>query len=471
MAVVTLAVVDAAAAQETKTIGLRAAIAEALTSSPRLSAPEDAMTLAQIHQRQQAARFATKLVPTLDAGTNPGGFDQRTIGLGVSRKLPFGTDVQASVTSIQYGTGSAAFQDAGYSIGISQPLLRGLVDPRFDADQARRGVDTARHARVDARQQLVVSAAATYLDVLRARQLVENAERAAERSSLLHAASEARAKVGLDTELDVMRATLLQSQAASSLSEDRERLDSALDALKALLGRDLNSDIDVEDVDLSDESLTALGLAPTPEGELQPGGDADVNRLVSTALAHRTDVQESRDRITDARRAEKVARWNLLPPLTLNVGYTRRGIGSPGDVFGSLMTGWRFGISSSYALDHADEQAAAAAAAVSVRAAERSSADTDRAATTEVRQAWRAWRRTADVIAIQQTTVDLEERQARVAHLRYERGLAGNFDVIDAENNLYQAQSGLIAARVNRALAGLALRRAAGLLNPDAFRP
>jgi outer membrane protein TolC len=89
----------------------------------------------------------------------------------------------------------------------------------------------------------------------------------------------------------------------------------------------------------------------------------------------------------------------------------------------------------------------------------------------EVRRAYRAWTRTLSTTEIQSKAVVLAERQLRLAQIRYERGVAGNFDVIDAENNLIQAQSGLIGAQVERALAGLILQRVVGTLNAQAFLP
>ena len=99
---------------------------------------------------------------------------------------------------------------------------------------------------------------------------------------------------------------------------------------------------------------------------------------IRTALASRVDVQEARDRIDDARRAQTVARWNLLPPVMLDVSYTRRGLGaSATPLFGELFNGWRAGVSTSYALDRSDESAAAAVAVVSLQAAEQAAVDAE----------------------------------------------------------------------------------------------
>lgn len=128
-------------------------------------------------------------------------------------------------------------------------------------------------------------------------------------------------------------------------------------------------------------------------------------------------------------------------------------------------------MSSTYALDRSDESANAAAAAVSRRGAEQDAADAARRVTEEVRRAYRAWTRTATMLDIQMKAVALADRQLRLAQIRYEHGIAGNFDVVDAEANVFQVQSGLIDAQIERGLAGLRLRRVSGRIDPEAFRP
>ena len=45
----------------------------------------------------------------------------------------------------------------------------------------------------------------------------------------------------------------------------------------------------------------------------------------------------------------------------------------------------------------------------------------------------------------------------------------GGLELVDADTTVYQAQAALESALVDRAMAGLLLRRAAGLLDPDAY--
>ncbi len=451
----------------------RQAVAEALSSSPTLRSPDDNRTLADIRAGQTRAQFGLKATPSFQRRTDPAGFDQRSIGLDVARRLETGADVRVTMNSLRFGSGAGALDDTGYQVAVSQPLLRGFgVEQRQQLTAARRSQQTAGRAYRDARQQLVVSVADAYFSVLRSSRIVESAERSLGRAVSLRTSSEARAKVGLATELDVLRADLLASQAEAALVAERQSHEDALDRLKRLLGRAPDADVSLDASALDDEALLSAFAPPVGTKDGMADGGDPLARLIQTALVQRVDVQEAHDRINDARLNESVARWNLLPPVTLDVSYTKRGIGGSGaEIFGELFNGWRVGVTTSYPLNRADQSAAAATAALAARAAERDSIDAERRVTDEVRQAYRAWMRTASTIEIQAKSVGLAEQQLRLAQLRYERGVAGNFDVVDAETNLFQAQSSLVAAQVERALAGLSLRDAVGTLDPEAFLP
>ena len=56
----------------------------------------------------------------------------------------------------------------------------------------------------------------------------------------------------------------------------------------------------------------------------------------------------------------------------------------------------------------------------------------------------------------------MAEQQRRLAVLRYQRGLASNFDVVDAESNYVVARSALVSLLTSYAVARLELLRAVG---------
>ena len=161
-----------------------------------------------------------------------------------------------------------------------------------------------------------------------------------------------------------------------------------------------------------------------------------------------------------------MARVNQLPPVTLDLAYTRRGLGSFG-TFNTLNNGWRVGVSSGYPLDRAGASAAAAAADIAVRAAERTIGDAAVAIERDVRRAYRTWRRAAAHIALQQSAATMAHKQVRMAELRFERGLSDTFVLVDAETDAYHAEAALADARIARVVTAAVLGRAVGDLDPS----
>jgi len=96
-------------------------------------------------------------------------------------------------------------------------------------------------------------------------------------------------------------------------------------------------------------------------------------------------------------------------------------------------------------------------------------ADVQQHIAVDVHRAARLATSAVEAVSLAQASVDLAAKQRELAIYRFERGLADNLDVIDAENNMFLAESGLVAADIDRALALVGVQRAAGALDPGRF--
>ena len=446
-------------------LGLHEVLAIALRMSPTLYGPGDSLARATIQETYTRSQYALQVTPYLSTGGEPYGTGAPIFGVNVSKRLPTGTEVRFTANTFAYDLAGIGYREGGYSFWLTHPLLQGFGPaPRAPLEDARRGVESAQRGFDMAQQQLVLNVARAYFGIVRLQRLVQASELALERAARLKTASEARMRVGLATRLDVLRADLFSARAQATLADRMTALEDQTDGLKLLLGRALGVELRIAGDDIDDYSNpSALEDAGVVLNE-----SADPMRvLVSTAMTHRIDVREARDRVADANRSASVAKWSLLPRLDFTAGYSQRNIGSPfarnlDDLYG----GFRIGLTSSYSLDRSGEVANFDTAALSVRAEERALVDLNQRVAAEVRHAYRAMRRAEVTTGIQAQALDMSEQQLRLAQLRYERGLAGNFDVVDAESNLFESQSSLISARVDHALAGLALELAMGLLEP-----
>ena len=234
--------------------------------------------------------------------------DQR-YGLDVSKLLPYGTTVAASVRSDWSRSEFGNLTNSGVSFQMTQPLLRGFgpTSTQLHLTNARRNLVSSDRNLELSRQRLAVEVVAGYYNILRQRGLVDVAEGALERSKELLRASEARLKVGLASKLDVFRAELQLSQAEEGVIIRQEALELALDDFKFKLGLDLTDEIVLEMV----------------EPEYQPLA-TDLEELTRLALDNRVEVLEEKDRIADARRSLSISKQNLLPQL--KIGHTEKQI-------------------------------------------------------------------------------------------------------------------------------------------------
>ena len=73
-------------------------------------------------------------------------------------------------------------------------------------------------------------------------------------------------------------------------------------------------------------------------------------------------------------------------------------------------------------------------------------------------------------IATQTAAVAIADQQLRLANLRYQRGLASNFDVVDAEGSLLAARGSLVQLLAAYQVARLEVERVAGRLSPEPER-
>jgi outer membrane protein TolC len=266
----------------------------------------------------------------------------------------------------------------------------------------------------------------------------------------LRKASEARLDVGLSNKLDVYRAQLSESQAEQSAVQAETGLQSAIERFRFLLGKAPD-----------DPSEPAPAEIPAPgTGDLGP-----VEPLIEIALAARLDLAEVHDQIDDARRTASLSRQNLLPDMALNLRYTEQTGSGPGGPFVATNRRWESFFSASLPLERAADVARLQLSNLDVAARERSYAQRRYEVESEVRLTHRELISLSRSITTQTGAVDIADQQLRLANLRYQRGLASNFDVVDAEGSLLAARSSLVQLLAAYQVGRLDLERVVGRLN------
>jgi outer membrane protein TolC len=449
-----LVMLGAAAAGDVATLSLRQAVGEALRRSPELAPARDAVADADLTMREAHSQFGLKLQPGFSTQTEAPGYVQHRYGVAVGKRLPTGTDLSLRVDATRYSDVRGRFDDAGYTFSVSQPLTNGFWrTTTLPLSQARDARDDAARGLDQRRQQLVVDVAAAFVNATRARRLVGAAEQAVARATRVREMMRARAGSGLATQLDVMRADLAVAQSEMALGEQQEAVASSDDRLRTLLGWPPGRAV-----------VLADGALPIEDAR----GPAALD--VGAAIARRLDVATLRAQVASRRMLERLAA-SPVPPVTVDVSYTRRGLlgqGVPGwnDLFG----GWRVGLSSSHAMDRSTASIGAARRQSHTRAAERALAELESRVQTEIEASARQVTRAEAALAIARGALTIAERAAELAQLRHERGLATSVELLDAGAQRFTASAQLAAADADLQLARLRFTYVRGAIDPEEWQ-
>jgi outer membrane protein TolC len=435
------------------TLTLAAAIRLALERNFALLNAADSVLSARYRVSAARGQFYPQLIPRYQQG--PAG---SVLGLDVSQRVPWsGATVTATglLTSLPSETEVVFPKTTDLRLVVSQPLLRGFGPNTtyYELRNSERGrIGQERNYELN-RQRLAIQVAAAFYDVVAQRQLVSVARQSLKRSDTLRRASEARLQVGLVSKLDVFRTELQSSQTEDSMVRSEAALRTALEQFRFLLA--------VPPDDPLEPAPIVLEEAAAPESE-------PVDVLVRTAFDNRLELKETKDQVEDARRTASLARQNLFPQLDVGLGVAQVGLGpSYGDAWRAGDTRVNFFLATSYPVERSADRAAKAVADLDVAARERAVRQRELEIDSEVRVLARDLARTRKSIELQKQAVEVAAQQRRLADLRYQRGLASNFDVVDAEGSLLQARSALVSLLASYQVGLLDLKRAAGTLDVE----
>jgi outer membrane protein len=439
------------AAPGVPTVSLAQAVGVALKKNYGLLSSADGVQSSRINYSAARAQFYPQLVPSYSRAAGESSF-----ALEASQRLPWtgGSLIASALMRSLPGADLAVTRSTGMQFVLRQPLLRG-----FGPNAAHYGLRNSRRAQQAqersyelSRQRLAVDVARSFYQIVQQRQLLAVSRQSLKRSESLLKASEARLAVGLVSKLDVFRAELQTSQAQDAMVRSQASLETALEQFRVLLGLSPTEPLEPEAVDLRQE-LAA---------EAEP-----LDALLDRARSHRLELQEGRDQIEDAQRSASLARQNLLPQLDLNLGFTQGGLGTS---FTNAFTSDRrvnVFLSASYPVERSTERASRAVAEIEVAARTRGVRQQELQVESEVRAALRELERIRKSVDLQKKGVQVAEQQRRLATLRYQRGLASNFDVVDAEGSLVLARSALVNLLTSYQVARIELMRVTGGLDVD----
>jgi outer membrane protein len=431
-----------------RTVSLGESIAMALQGNFGLLASADTVASARLAEGVQRAAFLPQVTPLFQRSP-----DEMTVGAGLDQTLPWSGGLLHASFGASTPHDSQRAHTSELDVTLVQPLLRGFgpTTSLFALRNARRARESQERSFVLARQSLIVQVTQAFYQVIRQRQLVQVSRQSLKRNASLKKASQARMLVGMVSKLDVFRAEIQEAQARESLVAAETALDTALESFRVLLGLSPRTPLEPESVRLDTE--VSLDLEP-------------VETLTARALEHRLDLRDSRDRVQDARRALAYARQSLLPTLDVNVQLTQTGVGPTlADSLRPIDRRIGVTLSAGFPLQRAADRAQQTTGELNLRATERNLRQMEMQVEAEVLAAARRIELLRKSIDLQRQGLAFAEQQQRLATLRYQRGLASNFDVVDAEGYLVSARTALVGLLTDLAVARADLLRVVGVLD------
>jgi outer membrane protein TolC len=435
---------------------LSSAVAEALRKNDQILDQNDSEERSTLALRFARNAFLPKVTPNIVGSFGQTNIADQQYQVDVTQKFTNGTSLQAGVGTSTAQVPQADGQDLRYyntdtTFLINQPLLRG-----FGRAVARRPLTAAEFKQADSRRQrtlaeqhVTVDVAGAYYRIVAQDALVNVAQQSVDRASRLRDASEAKLTAGLVSQLDVLRARQLVSEAELQLLDAQSAREDARDQLRFLVGRDAGAPIDV-----------VTDMPTVPES-------IDLDQAITAAMASRLDLQSARAAMEDAESAVNYSRNFLKPQVDVNLLLTRRQTAQ--SLFGSLgVDGYQLAtfMNISTPVDRTPAQIDYQNALVD---RDRSRRQVDLVArrirddvTLQIRQRDRIRRS----LQTAESTVAIARQELDVARERYERGLSNNLDVVTAETNLRTAESRRILTLGDMAVNWLSLRATMGVLDP-----
>lgn len=397
----------------------------------------------------------------------------QTSGISFSQEFQTGTAIglgfntTRSTTNSSFATVNPSFS-SGLTFSLSQPLWRnrGLFPNRAPIIIAKRGKLQSQatfQAQVSDTVQRVIS---QYWDVVQAQKTLDVLKKSLDLAQASYDRDKRSLELGALPPLDIYRSESQVAQRKIAVIQSEYSLKQVETVLRQTLGADLDDRIGALDMELTEKA--------EPTGTL---ASVDFPETLSLALKNRHELEAQNQQLAIDDTNIKLADNNLKPDLNLSASYTSNGLG--GVVFGTdalgnpiVVSNGGFGDSLSqlggfgfptYGMSlqlrlpirNSSAQADLGSALVNKRRDLYQKRSQEQNISTEVKNAVHDLEQAELVITAAQTSRDLSAKNLSAEERKYQLGAETIFFVLDAQNQLSQAELALVQAQISyqRALA------------------
>ncbi len=342
---------------------------------------------------------------------------------------------------------------------VTQPLLRGSnrTVVMENLTQAERNTLYQLRSFNRFRKTLVVLIINQYYTVLLQHDFVKNARGNYETLEELHEQTEKLVKAGRVPRYELERISQEKLQGRDILIQAEKIYKQLLDEFKIALGLPTTTEFQ-----LDDRELAVLCKAELTKPDFS---EADA---IDTALSLRLDLANSADFIADAYRKIAVAAdgFNAGLNITAKVGIPLQGITSDAKMFNDRVETF---LELDLPLDRTLEQNIYRKALIAFNQRRREYEEARDLTTLQVRQAYRDLAEAAERHSVQSEGLELAEKRFDNTLLLVQYGRANTRRVLNAQNDLFNAQNAATQALVDYTVATLNFYRDTGVLQvrPD----
>jgi len=434
---------------EVLVLTLDRAIDRALVANRGLIAAGDQVDSSRLSLVAAESQFELKFRPNANVGfgkhSSNGTNEEYGAGLTIDKRFETGTSVAVTPRLDKVSGG----YQSGVDVTLSQPLLLGT-----DREYNMAGVDSAEFSGRSANRSLfltrvntVVSTVMLMYRVVQQREVVALNIESTKRLKHLVVGTRAKEKIGLATSIDTLRGELQLRHAQDALAGAKESFGDALDDLRVQLSLPMDQPIRVE--------------APLVYTLVE----MDENTAVQIAMESRVELAQAADNFEESQRFSRIAKHRTLPSLDLVFGYSQAGVNENLlNDFGLDDHVWNVNLVTSTDFARTAEKAVYEQSLLGIRSAQRSMELQRDDIARQVKRDLRNLRRAQKQITIQEEQIINSEKQMRLAKIKFDHGLAGNFDLVEAEADLRLAETKLVSSVVNYIVGTYQIRQSLGTL-------
>lgn len=392
-----------------------------------------------------------------------------TFGLNLTQLMPTGTSITLQTGFTRSETNSTFFflnprWSSNLSASLSQPLLDG-----FGTLVNRSGIVIAHNARDQSLTGFETSVVNTlrdvenaYWDYISAQESVKVKQRSLELATRLLNETRERVKVGTSAPIDLVQSEAGVATRTQELISSQNAAANAEDGLKAILG-----------FDQADEWTATIEATESYDAQfIHPSLDQAIN----TGLGKRPEVRQKHLEIEQQDIQVKLARNTLLPDLNLTAEYSYSGIGGKGEdeIDGQTIVleggfsdswkqlrdrefpGWTLRLDLTVPIGNNEAKAQLAQRRYDLEQKRVELNALQQSIIQQVRNAVRALEDGAASVDAAVASREFAERNLEAEETKFANGLSTNYQVLEIQEDLAQAQLSELQARIDyrKAIAG-----------------